>query len=606
MYGESKKVEGYTPNQKKTSLSRPKQDNDETLERYKKKDSRYNRLLSNYTSQGKLQGLKDSNNGKSNYQSLSGLPKLKNPKKGSYKPYDPVGSSSRIPDTQLKEMQHFNVIIGEIREFLSSKQEQNPLSIPEYIRENEVVREKIKSQNMRLNRLIEKKTLESMPVNRNSYRFFNQRNNDDLSKVYQSHLDAADKNSKYLKLQEEILDKQLNKVNDKEFSQKLDEQLESYRNFDRVIQRDIFNLNRDSEEMTKMLITPKILYEKKATYEYAITKIHDMGKRNKSLERKLNKVMEDIGQAQIDEEQLQFDKKDLVEKYDTDIKYDELKKYYDYSKAQKEVIDKDLEKYQSRVARNNKLIENEKSMTDKESSQRVRDVEDIERAYNVLREEVATEFEKLKNTRTDQIAKGFVIGMPNLVLENEKDDKKANDMFMVELNELGNRLHNLEQPKDEVSKVDQEKSKLSENRHRSNSRGSHERSQEINVNTWRDDIKNFKKTKHERSSPKYEKYLKLRERDYNEGLHSRPKRSVFDNVGSLDDSSYFHSQDYDGLLQQKPVNPVDHQKFLTESLDQAKQNESLASYNESIPEDILEDQSLNKVQKKGQSDKPLV
>ena len=99
MYGESKKVEGYTPNQKKTSLSRPKQDNDETLDRNRKKDARYNRLLSNYTSQGKLQGLKDSNNGKSNYQSLAGLSKLKNPKKGSYKPYDPVGSSSRIPDT---------------------------------------------------------------------------------------------------------------------------------------------------------------------------------------------------------------------------------------------------------------------------------------------------------------------------------------------------------------------------------------------------------------------------------------------------------------------------------------------------------------------------
>lgn len=609
----AKPIQYITKNQNIPENVEKLNDNDKTIDKNIKTGSKQqNKKQFNYISQGKISLLKDSNNSKlnnGNYQSLVGQPKLKNPKRTSNKPYDPVASLPRVPDAQLKEMEHFYVVIEEIREYLDVKNNKQSASIPDLIRENEIVRDKIKVQNLKLNRLIEKKTIENLPVHRNSYRFFRQRNEDDLSKVYQSHLDQSDKDLNYLKLQEEILDKQLNKIGDAEYGKRLDDQLESYRNFDKVISRDIMVANRESEEMTKFLTNPKVLFEKKQNYDQAIMKIMECGKRNKSLERKLNKVMEDIGTAQVDEERLQFDKKDVLIKYNDEVKYEELKKHHDYLKAQKEILEKDVEKYKSRVTRNKKLIENDKTNLDKENDQKAKDVQDIDNAYNVLKEEVVTEYEKLKNKRTEQIEKGFAMVLPHQLLESEQDDKKANDQHMAEITELGNRLHSIQPPKDEVSDIQPEKIDSQRNRHRSNSR-SMEKSQDIGVNTWKDDIHTFKKTSRQ-SSPKYEKYLRTRERDYNDNLMSKPKRSVFEDSGN--NSSYLQSYEFDGLLQQKPVNSDEHQQFLTDSIDRVKtesvnegQGLGNSKYEEEILEDIVGEGDLNELKKKGLSDQPLV
>ena len=204
------------------------------------------------------------------------------------------------------------------------------LTISGIIRENETIRNKIKTLNLRLNRLIDKKTLENVPINANSYRFYKKRDPKEQERIVQSHLEQSEKEFGYWTEKEGILEKEVQKVRDFDYMNKLEEKIESYRQFEKTLHRDLVKEQIQSEKMTKMLIAPETANENRKEHEKCLRRTHELKKRNRSLEKKIHKIMEDIGKTALFEEELGFKRKELKTQFDKLYKGNiEIKGKYD-------------------------------------------------------------------------------------------------------------------------------------------------------------------------------------------------------------------------------------------------------------------------------------
>jgi hypothetical protein len=204
------------------------------------------------------------------------------------------------------------------------------MTVVDLIKENENIRDRIKGLNLRLNRLIDRKTMEAIPMNANSYRLSKNRNPDEILRVLECSVLQTDKNLDYYAYMDQVLDKKCSKIRDPEILYKLDEQIDSFKRFDRIITRDIVTGKTDSERLTKKLTTPALVYEEHNKYEAAVMKFHELKKTNTLLEKQIHKTMEEIGCSALEDEELNFLKKTLQTKIEQKYKApNELKGNHD-------------------------------------------------------------------------------------------------------------------------------------------------------------------------------------------------------------------------------------------------------------------------------------
>jgi hypothetical protein len=90
------------------------------------------------------------------------------------------------------------------------------MTVVDLIKENENIRDRIKGLNLRLNRLIDRKTMEAIPMNANSYRLSKNRNPDEILRVLECSVLQTDKNLDYYAYMDQILEKKCSKIRDPE------------------------------------------------------------------------------------------------------------------------------------------------------------------------------------------------------------------------------------------------------------------------------------------------------------------------------------------------------------------------------------------------------